>query len=165
MISEGKLNEIISEVIDRVLNESRPKRVSDPDSIYKNKGRRPTRIRSRIRQIKDKVGSYGLTSRRYKKEDLKNVLSDYNSVISSFGCEFTHDKGRWIDQPQTENGCDRGVRYRIRLTFNDGSIIGGDITIVGYGSKENPLAEFETDFSLMDKTFSAVNVENLPSNS
>lgn len=159
-INEDMINEVARRVVTEFLMEARPKKVSDPDSIYKNKGRKPTRLKSRIRQIKEKVRSYGLTSRRYKNYGVKKVLDDYNSVISSFGCEFTHDKGRWIDQPQTENGCERGVRFRIKLTFNDGSVISGDITIIGYGSNEKPLSEFETDFNLMDKAFNGVSVEN-----
>jgi hypothetical protein len=151
IISDKLLENVTREVLNDFLNEARPRNVGD--KIIINKGRKATRLTTRIRQIQQKVKKYGLMKRRYN--NINTALSDYNKIITSFGCELKIGKGHYVEQPTTENGASNGVEYNIQIIFG-GDLITGTITLIGYGTKENPLEEFETHFSLVEKAFTSV---------
>lgn len=153
IINDRLIENISKDVLAEYLVESRPKRVGD--KIYATKGRKATRLGTRIRQLNSKVRAYGLTSRVYNDE--KTVLKEYDKVITSFGCGFKVDNSSYITIPRTENGANLGKRFDITITF-DSDIIMGSITLIGYGTEDDPLSEFKTDFSLVDKKFT--NIEN-----
>ena len=150
-INEKIIDEVTRRVINNYLFEARPRNVGD--NIIKNRGRKATRLATRIRQIKEKAKEYGLTKRLY--DDENKALEEYETIINSFGCEFAVDDERYIQQPVTENGARVGKQFDIRITF-DNDIIMGFITLIGYGSEDSPLSEFKTSFSLVDKQFNAV---------
>ena len=151
IINDRLIENITKDVLAEYLTEARPKRVGD--KIYANKGRKATRLGTRIRQLKNKVAAYGLTSRHYNDE--KTVLDEYNKVITSFGCGFKVDNSSYITIPRTENGANLGKRYDITITF-DSDIIMGSITLIGYGTEDNPLSDFKTDFSLVNENFTSI---------
>lgn len=151
IINDRLIENITKDVLAEYIVESRPKRVGD--KIYANRGRKATRLGTRIRQLKNKVAAYGLTSRHYNDEE--TVMNEYNKVISSFGCGFKVDNVSYITLPRTENGASLGKRYDITITF-DNDIIIGSITLIGYGSEDDPLSDFKTDFSLVNNKFTSI---------
>lgn len=152
IINDRLIENITKDVLVEYLVESRPKRVGD-EKIVANKGRKATRLGTRIRQLKNKVAAYGLTSRHYNDEE--TVINEYNKVISSFGCGFKVDNVSYITLPRTENGACLGKRYDITITFGNDIII-GSITLIGYGNEDNPLSEFKTDFNLVNNKFTSI---------
>lgn len=151
IINDRIIENVTRKVLSEYLNEARPRNVGD--NIIKNRGRKATRLTTRIRQIKEKAKEYGLTKRLYNDE--KKTLEEYEAIINSFGCDFNIEDERYIQQPVTENGARVGKQFDIRITFDD-DIIMGFITLIGYGSEDKPLSEFKTSFSLVDKQFNTV---------
>lgn len=152
-INDKLVEKITSNVLKGYLNEARPRNVGD--NIIKNRGRKATRLNTRIRQIKQKVKEYGLTKRLYNDE--KKVLEEYETVINSFGCQFNVEDERYIIQPKTEKGARVGKQFDVRISFDE-DIIMGFITLIGYGEEDTPLTEFKTSFSLVDKPFTSIEV-------
>lgn len=150
-INDKLVEKITSNVLKSYLNEARPRNVGD--NIIKNRGRKATRLTTRIRQIKQKAKEYGLTKRFYDNEE--KALEEYETVINSFGCDFSIEDERYIIQPETENGARVGKQFDVRISF-DSDIIMGFITFIGYGTEETPLSEFKTYFSLVDKPFTSI---------
>lgn len=150
-INNYLVEEITRRVVEEIISEARPRNVGD--DIIKYKGRKPKRLGSRIRQIKQKIEKYGLTSRRYTDEE--KVLKEYEQVITSFGCQFYHDGGRYVNVGQSGDRTIIGKQYTIKIVFEEGSI-SGFITLIGYGEQDSPFSEFETHFSLINKTFESI---------
>lgn len=158
-ITEQIINEITESVVNEILGEARRKTFPKDGSVPKNKGRRPTRLKSRKKQFEEMVKPYDLTTKRYS-GSIEEVLKMYASVASTMGGKLICDNGTWVDQPETENGATKGRQYNIRITFNDGMLINGAIMIVGYGTQDDPLSEFETQYWLSDKLFKADDMSN-----
>ena len=78
-ITEQIINEITENVVNEILNEARHKSFPTDGSVPKNLGRRPTRLKSRKRQIEGKVKQYDLMTKRYN-GSIEEVLKKYASV-------------------------------------------------------------------------------------
>lgn len=107
------------------------------------KGRRATRLKTRIGRIFRLVRKYRIDLRTYTDRNWK-ALDDYRSVISSLGGDMTC----WPDEAVSgENTCVFGVS----VEYDDGMKITGYIKMIGSGPDEDPFSSYTTCIVLWPK--------------
>lgn len=115
-------------------------------------GRRPKTIKARINQIYKMTHKYGLSSRKYY-DDHWQALRDYDTVISSLGCDFTYwcENGGYTDYSKF-TGMNMSKVYNIEISYDDGMVISGYIKMMAAGSMEDPFDAYDTCMVLWPKS-------------
>lgn len=141
--------DIITETVIRNIKEAHYRNVGDEIEAFN--GRRPKTIKARINQIYKLANKYGLSSRKYH-DDHWQALKDYDTVISSMGCEFTYwcENGGYTDRDQ--DGRPMSKVYNIEISYDDGMTIGGYIKMMAAGSMEDPFDAYDTCMILWPKS-------------
>lgn len=134
----------------RALNESRPKNPSKNDEIDKLMGKKPTLLKTRIKQIEKMVKKYGIESRTYSDNEYQ-VFEDYEKVIKSLGGIMSYwkiDNGyneNFEDHYEYESDMEPEVKeYKCVIEYDDGMKIVGNIDLMPAGTMGEPFSSFKS---------------------
>lgn len=124
-VTESDLHSIIYESLENILKESKTTRLKI-DKIY--------------RALKRS----GISNKVYN-DDHWQAKFDYGDVIESLGGEFSYwcENGGYTDRDKND-GMPRSKEYKVRITFEDGDVIGGYMKFMAAGSVEDPFDRYDT---------------------
>lgn len=161
------LKENMKKRIKSMLSEGRPRNIPEKDedgnqNFDKEKGRRPKSAKARIERIKRIVDKYGLDSRIYGDKNWQ-AIDDYISAIESLGCEvecWCEDEGHTDHNPT--HGMNKSKEFKIKISYDDGMVIGGIIKCMARGTVKHPFSEYDTSIVLWPKPLNeSVSIRNI----
>lgn len=124
-LTEDDLHAIINESIREALNESRT-------------------VRYKIDRIYKALQKSGIGNKVYR-DCYWQAKDDYNKVITSLGGDFNYwcENGGYTDYDKNDN-MPRSKEYKVRISFEDGDVIGGYMKFMAAGSVEDPFDRYDT---------------------